>query len=184
MLTESFFPDILLGPNQDRYKTVQQKELPMQTKEDGRKNREKRPVFFYGLPAATKIETVQMDGDSWNAKDAEAKIKAKLGKDAIIIGPNYEVKGGNVKSKSGAITVKLDLRQMKFTKTKFVGEHEGWTLYGNGIAACEVNGEKYDDDDLIQVQIESLVNADERTPKPRLSRQVVRRDALDSVSAE
>src|SRR5690242_11557045 len=92
---------------------------------DERRTRAKRPVYFIGLPAGTKPEIVQQDGENWSQKEAEEKIKAKLGANCVIIGPHYKVKG--VKTDSSSMTVKVDLRQLAFTADKFSGDHGGWT---------------------------------------------------------
>lgn len=148
---------------------------------DGRKSRGKRPVYFYGVPAGTKIEEVKQAGENWSQQDAEAELKAKLGDDCIIVGPKYDVRG--VKTESTSLTVKVDLRTMDFSSDKFTGHHQGWKVFGNGVAACEVNGEKFEDNDLVQIQVESLVDVNDKTPKPRINMKIVRRSMIEHLVA-
>jgi hypothetical protein len=149
---------------------------------DGRKNpREKRPVYFYGVPAGVKLVKVEMPGEKWSQKEAEDKLKAALGQDCQIVGPNYRVVGG-LKDKLESITVKIDMRDIRFTAKRFSGDHENWTFYANGVGACTVDGEKFEDNDLVQIQgFDDKIDSSLKTKKPRLSRQMVRRESLDNI---
>lgn len=148
---------------------------------DGRKTRAKRPVYYYGLPKGTKIETVQQPGETWTPQFAEEQLRKELGKDCIIIGPDYKVQG--VKTEAATLTVKVDLRQLQFTTDQFAGEHGGWKIFGNGLKACTVDGEDFDDNELIQVQVESLVDEKNKVQKPRINQKIVRRSMLDQIAA-
>lgn len=142
-----------------------------------------RPVVFYAIPAGTKFEESVVDGDANHDKAIEA-LKAKLGKDAIIIGP-LNKKGGASAMKavasSSGLVVKIDLRDLKFTGKRFTGIHANHNFFANGVAACIVNGESFADNELLNIQIEDRVDSNVNSPKPRISNKVVRRALIEEI---
>lgn len=146
---------------------------------EDKKTRERRPVYFYGIPAGTKIETIELPGGEWDADEAIAQLKAKLGADVQIIGPNYKVKGA-VKADSAKLIVKIDIRSMKPSGKIFEGVYNGWKWSANGIKACKVDGEEFGDNELGMVQFDSLEDEKVKTAKPRFSGKIVRLALLET----
>jgi hypothetical protein len=100
-----------------------------------------------------------------------------------VVGPIYEVKNKPAEKPRMGITVSA--RDLMRTTTKaFEGHYKGWTVFGNGLKALEIEGRKYGENELIRPVIETLVdpNSDPKPPKPRLKpTEALRLSDLDNV---
>jgi hypothetical protein len=81
------------------------------------------------------------------------------------------------------ISVTVTLEQlMRRTKSAFKGQFSGWNVYASGLAGCVVNGQEYEDDELLSVEFATLVDEENKVHKPKLKkREVIRRDDIDNL---
>lgn len=149
------------------------------TETQGKKRqRSKRDVIYKAVPAGTKVETCVQSGEDWTEDKAVAELRAKMGKDCIIEGPFYKVKGNAIEKDS--ISVKVSLRDLRMSTKQYEGVHAGWNFYANGIKKLKVGSENFADNDLVQIEFESPVDEDNRQPKPKFGRNtLIRRSALE-----
>lgn len=144
--------------------------------EDGRRSRKKRPVYFYAFPADVEVQHVEMPGEDWSEARAKEALEKVSGKGCQILGPFYEVVGKTAEVET--ISVKISLRNMSFTGKRFEGSYNGWTFYANGVKKITIDGEQFADNDLLNVDFESLVDENVKTPKPRFGKNAALRRAL------
>lgn len=146
-----------------------------------RKGRTKSNVYFYGVKGDS-VKEVEMSGDVWSVQEATAKLKSEIGADVQVLGPFYKVKSALKQNDKEQIQVRLDLMKLNFTKETYTGNHNNWVFTAKGIAACEVDGESFGDDDLVFIEYTGLFDDSVKTRKPRNGgRIVVRKDRLDEV---
>lgn len=150
-----------------------------------RRGRTKSDVFFYGVKEG-KIEELKIAGTSqWTVQDAQKSLKDKIGQDAEILGPFYKVRSVSKLSDKSQLQVRLDLSKLNFTESLYTGNHDNWCFTAKGIAACEVDDEKFEDDDLVFIEYTHIFDDSVKTRKPRNGgRIVVRKDLLDEVVEE
>ena len=143
----------------------------------------KREVFFYGLPKDTKFIKVRQEGEKLSRADAVAQITEKLGEGAIILGAMYDVKGGKKTENDGTcITVKA--RDVVYSSNRYEGVFGGWNVICNGLKSLTVNGEVFEDNDLVSVTFEDRVEVNSKSAKPRIAKNgMVRISEIESISA-
>lgn len=90
----------------------------------------------------------------------------------------YKVHTKNVKADKDTIPAPFEIIH-NATTSVFRGEYKGWNFIGSGIKACEINGEVYEDNDLVKISILSRVDSASNTPKPKLrANTIIHRSAL------
>jgi len=117
----------------------------------------KRPMFWIGFKGS---ECVMVESSSKEA--AEAQVD-KLAFDI----PFYKVKGFN-KGNQNSLAVTLKASDVRYTGNTYTGVFQGWNFIANGLKATNVDGQSFDDDELIVPQFESPVDSSNKSPKPRV----------------
>ncbi len=155
-----------------------------QTKKRGRKKGSMRPIYFIGVSSTGEVKEfkqVPTAASPLSKPTAEASLKKLLGADCKILGPYYEVMGAKDETEREMIIVSV--KDITYTSNKFEGEYQGWKFFGNGLGSCSVDGEDFDDDDLIHGQFDARVDSASKIPKPRLMRNaMIRRSLVDKIA--
>lgn len=153
-----------------------------ETETTGKRSRTKREVIYKAVPAGTPVYEHKMPGADWSEAQAIEALKSQAGADCEIIGPFYSVKGNN--SDSESVAVKVSLRDLKPTTQQYEGTYKGWTFFANGIKQVTINGEQFADNDLLEIEFESLIDPDSKKAKPRLAKgMLIRRSAIDDCAS-
>ena len=148
-----------------------------------RRSRKKSDVYFYAIPKGTDYEELEIPGsDEWSIESATEQLQGMMNDDdCIVIGPLYKVK--KVAPVSNSVSVKVSLRDLNYSSTRFEGVHSGWSFIANGIRGLSVDGESFEDNDLLHIEFEKPVDEENKTRKPRFGKlMMVRRSALDECN--
>jgi len=160
-------------------------ENEISSKKRGRKKGSMRSIYFIGVSSSgevKEIEQIPTINEPLSRATAETAINAELGSGCKILGPFHKVKG--IKSDTEREMVTVSIRNLNYTKNKFEGEYQGWKFFGNGISSCTINGEEFEDDDLIHGEFESRINEESGISKPRVMRNaMIRRSLVDSIES-
>lgn len=81
--------------------------------------------------------------------EAEESFKAKHGVSPEKVSPPQRLVKMASESQAAAKAVTIEVKQRRFTGDQFEGIFEGWMLQLPGLRACEVNGRKYEDNELV-----------------------------------
>ena len=135
-------------------------------------------IHFYIVSNATALEAIQAS----NKLDAIAKFQAKHGPHTHVI-TNAFVLSKTASVQADRPTVTLEIRQFTtHTKKMFEGEYQGWTVICNGIKAVTVDGQEYDDNELLVPIVEKLVDPSVKTEKPRFrQREAIPASMIDNL---
>jgi hypothetical protein len=97
-------------------------------------------------------------------------------------GNGWRPVGGLGKTETERLSITVDGRDVnKRTSTCFEAEYRGWLVSASGLRACEVKGQKFNDDELFKLEfLERLPGNTER--KPRFSStDVVKKSYLTNI---
>lgn len=155
-----------------------------------RRKRPKRPVWYEclairkqkGEPTLVQ-EKIVFDveaGEEPNEEEARSRFKTSTGMNAIhVIGPAYDVE--NLKNKTvNKDHVNLPIDMLKMTGKQWKSVYNGIETMANGIAACEFNGEKFDDNDLCVVNFGKKIDKDAKRPRFGGATAVLRFESLQN----
>jgi len=108
------------------------------------------------------------NGESEAAVRKEFKRRHRVDPLAVI-GPIYEVKDKPAEKLRLGISVSTRVL-LQNTNKSFSGVYKGWVVYGNGLPATEVDGHKYEANELIRPYIDTVADSasDPKPPRPRL----------------
>jgi len=157
----------------------------------GKRGARSRYYFCAGVQGKKVIHEVIEAADAEDAKAAflESKqIEAQVCEDGASLqggGMGFYLAMGTGKSSAQRISVTVTPSQLAKRTTKAVeAQFKGWTVYGSGLCACAVDGEEYDDDELISIEFGDRIDPNSKVQKPKLKkREVIRLADLDNVKA-
>lgn len=118
------------------------------------------------------------------------ELEAQVCEDGSSIeggGNGFYLAMGTGMSAAQRISVTVTPRQLlQRTTESYLAEFKGWNVVGGGLKACtvKINGQEieFDDNELVSIEFEDRVNADSKTPKPKLKkREVIRREDLENL---
>lgn len=123
------------------------------------------------------------------AADAKEIFKEKYGVSPSVCdegkGNGYYVAMGTGMSEAQRISVTVTPKQlMQRTTNLYKGQFRGWNVWASGLSACSVEDENFKDNELVSVEFDTLVDPENKIPKPKLKkREVVRLSDLQNVES-
>lgn len=159
------------------------------------KNSKRGPRSRYYFCAGTRTGSKKIFHsvvEAADADEAQAKFKEESDLEAQVCEDGASLGGGGMgfylamgtgKSSAQRISVTVTPKQLIQRTTKaFTAEFKGWSVFGSGLKACEVDGEKYTDNELASIEFDELIDKDNKVPKPKLKkREVIRLADLENV---
>lgn len=150
-----------------------------------------RYYFLVGLQGKKIVHEVIEATDADEAQAAfleNHQIEAQVCEDGASLaggGMGFYLAMGTGKSAAQRISVTVTPEQLaRRTSKSIAAEFKGWMVYGSGLRACEVEGEKYRDDELISIEFGERIEPDSKVDKPKLKkREVIRLADLENVQA-
>lgn len=162
--------------------------------ESGRGNKRgarSRYYFCAGLQGKKVVHEVIEASDAEEAKATfleNKQIEAQVCEDGASLpggGMGFYLAMGTGKSSAQRISVTVTPEQLaRRTSKSIAAEFKGWMVYGSGLRACEVEGEKYKDDELISIEFGERIEVGSKVQKPKLKkREVIRLADLENVQS-
>jgi hypothetical protein len=100
-------------------------------------------------------------------------------------GNGYYVAKGTGLGEVSRVSVTVSASQLaRRTSQAYSGEFRGWKVWASGLNECEIEGEKFAENELVSIEFDSLVDPAVKVPKPKLKkREVIRLTDLENVES-